>query len=102
MIFSISMRLEQNPEEKIQYATNKKMEWQQKEDFEASEIHVMGLGYYKWNNAILLSECKKKHEILVLSSQGSLKSKNRSNLTLNQTYACYVCRHMAKLCSYIF
>ena len=35
---------------------------------------------YKWNNAALLLECN-KHEILLLSSEGSVKTKKRSNLT---------------------
>ena len=39
----------------------------------------------------------KKHELLLLSSKGSLKVQ----LNPNQTNVCCVCRHMAKLCTYI-
>ena len=39
----------------------------------------------------------KKHELLLLSSKGSLKVQ----LNPNQTHVCCVCRHMAKLCTYI-
>ena len=39
----------------------------------------------------------KKHELLLLSSKGLLKVK----LNPDQTHVCCVCRHMAKLCSYI-
>ena len=52
-----------------------------------------------WNNAILSLE-HKKHEILLQSSKGSLKAKNRSN-SLQSNPRCCVCRNMAKLCSYI-
>ena len=39
----------------------------------------------------------KKHELLLLSSKGSLKVQ----LNPNQTNVCCVCRHMAKLCTCI-
>ena len=44
------MRSEQNTEQKIQQATDKKVEFQQDKHSEASEFHIMGWGYYKWNN----------------------------------------------------
>ena len=39
----------------------------------------------------------KKHELLLLSSKGSLKVQ----LNPNQTHVCCVCKRMAKLCTYI-
>ena len=68
----------------------KKIQLQQHEHLEASESHIMGWGYYKWNNAVLSLQYSKKYELLLLS-KGSLKVK----------LVCYVCRHMAKLWSYI-
>ena len=50
-------------------------------------------------NKIMLVFCNitNKHELLLLSSKGSLKVKHNPN----QTHVCCVCRQMAKLCSYI-
>ena len=57
------------------------MEVQQDEHFEASDFYIMGWGYYQWNNTVLPLACNKKHEILFLSSKGSLKAKSMSNIT---------------------
>ena len=38
----------------------KKVELQQHENFEASEFHTMGWGYYRWNNAGLSLQYSKK------------------------------------------
>ena len=53
MISWIWMRSEQNTEQENQQATDKKVEFQQDKHSEASEFHIMGWGYYKWNNNAL-------------------------------------------------
>ena len=57
MIFWIWRR--RNTEQKIEQSTDKNVEFQQDEHFEASEFHIMGWEYYKWNNATLFLDCKK-------------------------------------------
>ena len=52
------MRWEQNTEQKIQQTTDKKVEFQQDEDSEASEFNIMDWEYYKWNNNALFLEYK--------------------------------------------
>ena len=53
MIFWISTRKEQNTEEKIQEATEKKVEFEKDVRFADSEYHIMGGVYYKSNNSVL-------------------------------------------------
>ena len=48
----------QNTEQKIEQPIDNNVEFQQDEDFEALEFHIMGWEYYKWNNAILFLDCK--------------------------------------------
>ena len=46
-----------NTEQKIEQSTDKNVEFQQDEHFEASEFHIMDWEYYKWNNATLFLDC---------------------------------------------
>ena len=77
------MRWEQNTEEKIQLATDKK----------DSEICIMGWGYYKWNKAVLCLRYNKKNM--------NCFSFHTAKVNPNQTHVYCVYRHTAKLCSYI-
>ena len=52
------MRFGQNTEHKTQLSTDKKVEFQHDETFQASKFHFMGWKYYKLNNTALSLKCK--------------------------------------------
>ena len=88
----------QNTEQKIEQSIDKNVEFQQDEPFEASEFHIMGWEYCKWNNATLFLDYKPAWNpspiIQRLKDYKNVKFYNNCPWLLPS-------RYMVKLCIYI-